>query len=439
MIGGTQIDTTKARSPRPRALGGGGAPDKGGLPSGFRLSTLNPQPSTDCKIALLTGGDDKPYVLGFVPAMTSRGIPFDVIGSDDLDVPELLNNSRVNFLNLRGDQGPDANLAWKVARVLSYYWRLLSYATTARAKVFHILWNNRFELLDRTLLMFYYKLMGKRIVLTAHNVNMRKRDGTDSWLNRSSLRIQYQLSDHIFVHTNRMKEELVNEFGLTADKVSVIPFGINNTVPNTSLSSAEAKRQLGVNSSDKTILCYGQIAPYKGLDYLIAAFTELLKRDGSCRLIIAGKPKWNQDYWNQIEQLIIDNGVQHRVIERIEHVPDEETELYFKAADVLVLSYTQVFQSGVIFLGYSFGLPAIVADVGSLKEEIIEGESGFAFEPRNAADLANKIETYFKSELFHNLETRRAQIKEHANERYSWDRVAGITTAVYSNLLCSLR
>ncbi len=196
---------------------------------------------------------------------------------------------------------------------------------------------------------------------------------------------------------------------------------------------------MGVNSSDKTILCYGQIAPYKGLDYLIAAFTELLKRDGSCRLIIAGKPKWNQDYWNQIEQLIIDNGVQHRVIERIEHVPDEETELYFKAADVLVLSYTQVFQSGVIFLGYSFGLPAIVADVGSLKEEIIEGESGFAFEPRNAADLANKIETYFKSELFHNLETRRAQIKEHANERYSWDRVAGITTAVYSNLLCSLR
>ncbi len=212
MIGGTQIDTTKARSPRPRALGGGGAPDKGGLPSGFRLSTLNPQPSTDCKIALLTGGDDKPYVLGFVPAMTSRGIPFDVIGSDDLDVPELLNNSRVNFLNLRGDQGPDANLAWKVARVLSYYWRLLSYATTARAKVFHILWNNRFELLDRTLLMFYYKLMGKRIVLTAHNVNMRKRDGTDSWLNRSSLRIQYQLSDHIFVHTNRMKEELVKAF-----------------------------------------------------------------------------------------------------------------------------------------------------------------------------------------------------------------------------------
>src|SRR6202011_1889399 len=110
------------------------------------------------------------------------------------------------------------------------------------------------------------------------------------------------------------------------------------------LTSGDAKRMLGIADSDKTILCYGQIAPYKGLGYLIAAFAEVLRGDESYRLIIAGKPKWNQDYWNQIEKLMVDNGVRHRVIERIEHVPDEETELYFKAADVLVLSYTQVFQ-----------------------------------------------------------------------------------------------
>ena len=259
--------------------------------------------------------------------------------------------------------------------------------------------------------MLYYKLMGKRVVLTAHNVNRRKRDGTDSWLNRFSLRIQYQLSDHIFVHTDRMKKELVSDFAVSADKVSVIPFGINNTVPNTSMTAADARRLLGIAESDKTILCYGQIAPYKGLEYLIAAFAKVLKEDGNYRLIIAGKPKWNQMYWKRVEQLIIDNGVRHRVVERIEHVPDEETELYFKAADVLVLSYTEVFQSGVIFLGYSFGLPAIVADVGSLKEEIIEGKTGFVFTPRDSSDLARKIEEYFHSELFRNLETNRFQIK----------------------------
>jgi glycosyltransferase involved in cell wall biosynthesis len=387
------------------------------------------------EVALLTGGDDKPYVLGFAGALTSEGISFDLIGSNDLEVPELVRNRRVNFLNLRGDQRADASFASKAFRILRYYSRLVCYAVRAQPKVFHILWNNKFELFDRTLFTLYYKLLGKRLVLTAHNVNARHRDGTDTWLNRCSLKIQYRLTDRIFVHTEKMKRELISGFDVPEHKVSVIPFGINNTVPKTDLTGGDAKRMLGIADSDKTILCYGQIAPYKGLGYLIAAFAEVLRGDGSYRLIIAGKPKWNQDYWNQIEKLILDNGVRHRVIERIEHVPDEETELYFKAADVLVLSYTQVFQSGVIFLGYSFGLPAIVADVGSLKEEIIEGTTGFVFKPRDSSDLASKIDKYFKSELFHNLETRRANIKAYANERYSWDKVAKITMGVYSDLL----
>jgi D-inositol-3-phosphate glycosyltransferase len=389
-------------------------------------------------VAVLTGGDDRPYVLGLVEAFTSAGVIFDVVGSDDLSLPELLNNRLINFLNLRGDQSSDAGLARKIKRILTYYWRLICYTATGEPKLFHILWNNKFELFDRTFLMLYYKLMGKRVVLTAHNVNRHKRDGTDSWLNRLSLRIQYQLSDHTFVHTDRMKEELVSDFAVSADKVSVIPFGINNTVPKTSITATGARQLLGIAERDKTILCYGQIAPYKGLEYLIAAFARILKEDGDYRLIIAGKPKWNRMYWKRVEQLIIDNGVRHRVVERIEHVPDEETELYFKAADVLILPYTRLFQSGVIFLGYSFGLPAIVADVGSLKEEIIEGETGFVFTPRDSSDLARKIDEYFDSELFRNLESRRLEIKAYANERYSWEKVAAITTAIYSNLISDL-
>ena len=105
-----------------------------------------------------------------------------------------------------------------------------------------------FELFDRTVLMLYYKLLGKKMVFTAHNVNAGKRDSNDSWLNRVSLKIQYSLSDHIFVHTDGMKSEMVAEFRIPESKISVIPFGINNTVPNTSLSSAEAKRQLGMDS-----------------------------------------------------------------------------------------------------------------------------------------------------------------------------------------------
>src|SRR5947209_17096336 len=130
-----------------------------------QLSTCNPtaretfrsQLSTSLHIALLTGGSDRPYVLGLVEALTSVGSSVDVIGSDELSLPDLLDNSRVNFLNLRGDQSPDAPFARKIARVIAYYGRLICYAATAKPKVFHILWNNKFELFDRTLLLLYYK------------------------------------------------------------------------------------------------------------------------------------------------------------------------------------------------------------------------------------------------------------------------------------------
>jgi D-inositol-3-phosphate glycosyltransferase len=236
-----------------------------------------------------------------------------------------------------------------------------------------------------------------------------------------------------------MKSEMTSEFRIPESKVSVIPFGINNTVPSTSLSSAEAKRQLGASGDDRAVLFFGNIAPYKGLEYLISAFVELLNKDRNYRLIIVGKPKGSEGYWKQIHQGIARSGIRDRVIERIEYIPDEETELFFKAADVLILPYTRVFQSGVLFLGYSFGLPAIASDVGTLKTEIIEGQTGFVCKPQDSSDLASKIDKYFRSELFRNLEARRAEIKAYANERFSWDKVAAITRNVYSELLSSAR
>ena len=424
----------KSEARSQRAEVGGQRSEIGGLKTGESGPPSSVTGRLTLHVALLTGGGDKPYALGMAEALTSVGIFVDFIGSDDLSVPEVVTNSRMNFLNLRGDQRPDVSPFAKAWRVLKYYVKLISYAATAQPKLFHLLWNNKFELFDRTVLMAYYKLLGKKIVFTAHNVNAGKRDLNDSWLNRLSLKIQYQLLDHIFVHTDAMKSELVSEFQIPERKVSVIPFGINNTVAKTTLSTEEARQQLGIDPKDKTMLFFGNIAPYKGLEYLVDAFAQLVGRDRSYRLLIVGRPKGDVTYWRFVEEKMIAADVRDRVIQKIEYVPDEETELYFKAADVLVLPYTRVFQSGVLFLGYSFGLPAIAADVGNLREEIIEGETGFVFKPQDSSDLASKIEAYFNSELFSKLETHRAEIKAYANERYSWDRIAAIITAVYSAL-----
>jgi D-inositol-3-phosphate glycosyltransferase len=393
----------------------------------------------DAQISLLTAGRDRPYALGLAAALATAGVKFDFIGSDEVDSPELRENPQINFLNLRGDQSVKAGALKKVSRVLIYYFRLLNYALTARPKIFHILWNNKFEFFDRTALMLFYKLLGKKIIFTAHNVNAAQRDAKDSWWNRATLKFQYRLCDHIFVHTEKMKRELFSSFGIPEKKVTVIPFGINQTVPYTTLTPESARQKLELKPSDKVILFFGNIAPYKGLEILVDAFADAIKLDTDLRLVVAGRPKGEEIYWRELSEKINRSPARAKMILKIEYVPDAETEIYFKAADVLVLPYTHIFQSGVLVLGYNFGLPAIAADVGSLREEIIEGKTGFVFEPKNVRDLGRVIQNYFASNLYFELMDRRAEIQNFANERYAWSKVADTTTTVYSNLLLSIK
>jgi D-inositol-3-phosphate glycosyltransferase len=400
------------------------------------LNRTNSEPGTSgIAVALLTGGGDRPYVYGLATALVARGAALDLIGSDELDFPEFRNHPAVNFLNLRGDQSPEAGLLTKVWRVLRYYLRLIGYAATARPKLFHLIWNNKFQHFDRTLLMLYYRALGKRVVFTAHNVNAGRRDAKDTRLNRWTLRMQYRLAHHIFVHTEKMKQELMQEFGVESARTTVIPFGINNAVPNTSLTRDQARQRLGLGPDEKTILFFGNITPYKGLEYLVEAFRRRQARGGDYRLIIAGRPYNCEQYWNAIREQVAEDVRSGRVLLRDEFVPDEETEIYFKAADVLVLPYRHIYQSGVLFLGHSFGLPVLAADVGSLKDEIVEGKTGFVFRPEDPADLARAIEQYFASDLYTELDSRRREIRDYANERHSWDVVGEMTMSVYAGLL----
>jgi D-inositol-3-phosphate glycosyltransferase len=386
-------------------------------------------------VALLTGGGDKPYAFGLATQLISKGVALDLIGSNDLDCPEFHGKQEVKFLNLRGDQRSDASLTSKVLRILTYYARLIRYAANAKPRIFHILWNNKFQSFDRTLLMLYYKLLAKKTILTAHNVNAERRDSKDTAFNRLTLRIQYRLADHVFVHTEQMKQAVFEEFGVQGARVTVIPFGINNAVPDTSLTRAEARQRLGIRNDERTILFFGNIAPYKGLEYLVAAFRQIHAQHDNHRLIIAGSPKNCEAYWTPIREAIHEDVQSGRVVLRADYIPDEETERYFKAADVLVLPYRFIYQSGVLFLGYSFGLPVLAADVGSLKDEIVEGKTGFVFKPEDPADLAKTIERYFASNLFSELSSRKQEIRDFAIDRHSWDVVGRRTMAVYADLL----
>jgi glycosyltransferase involved in cell wall biosynthesis len=80
-------------------------------------------------------------------------------------------------------------------------------------------------------------------------------------------------------------------------------------------------------------------------------------------------------------------------------------------------------------------LPVVATDVGSFREEIVEGSTGFLCKPGDPADLAKAIETYFASDLFKNLTVRRPALVEYANANHSWQAVAELTRSAYVKML----
>jgi len=386
------------------------------------------------KVALLTGGQDPSYVFGLVSTLSGRGIRVHVVGNDRVDNIEFHTSDRITFVDCRGLRR-NAGFLLKMLQLTAYYARLIAYVTFRSPEIVHILWNNKVEYFDRTILTLYFKCLGKKVVLTAHNVNKAKRDSCDSVLNRLTLRIQYHLADQIFVHTDKMKSELVEEFGVSPESVAVIPFGTNIAVPDTKLTATEAKRHLGIQDSEQTILFFGRIVPYKGLEFLVEAFHRLVRRDTNCRLIIAGEPmKGFESYIDDIRRTIADGGGADRILCRLGYIRDDETEVYFKAADVLVLPYRNIFESGLIFLAYRFGLPVIASDVGSFREELTNSGAGLLFEPGNSAALETALDGFFMSELYKDAPKHRQRIREYSSARQSWAIVGEITERVYIGL-----
>jgi len=387
------------------------------------------------QVALFTGGIDKHYACGLSRSLAMSGTSVQMICSSEMITEEVRYFPGVSCLSLYETFPAKANRFRKLLAVLRVYLRFFFYAIGSDAPIFHILWNYKLTLFDRTLLLAYYKLLGKRLVFTAHNVNAGSRDGNDTLLNRVSLRAQYRLVDHIFVHTELMRKEIVDEFGARPENITVIPFGTYDVVPQTAITSSEAKQRLGLRNTDRTLLFFGRIVPYKGLNLLVDAFLRIAPMNANYKLVIAGElMKEAEQQWRDVQNRIEQSSLSDQIIQRISHVPDNEIEIYFKAADVLALPYTQIFQSGVLFMSYSFGLPVIATDVGSFRQDVIAGVTGYVCRPSDPEDLARAIEEYFSSELFSALNDQRIRIRKSIKESNSWQIAATKTSHLYAQL-----
>ncbi len=197
------------------------------------------------------------------------------------------------------------------------------------------------------------------------------------------------------------------------------------------MDRSKALKTLGLEyaAGKKIALFFGIIRDYKGLDLLIDAMTQL---DDSYELIIAGEVYGSFDKY---EQQIRRHGLEKRIHNFIEYIPDERVPLYFSAADVCVLPYRSATQSGIISIAKNFEVPVIATDVGGLKESVQHRQNGLVVDEASPEAIGTAIRDFFGSDL---KDTCSAYIREE-NKANSWEAFSRKLLEFYEKLRESSR
>ena len=386
-------------------------------------------------IAVFNGGGQVDYMFGLVSGLAQHK-------SDSIDVldVDLTRDIFIPFENVtyypvfRVLPKKSATFLSKGLNTTRFYFLQIWYLLSRKKRIIHFQWLDRNKFADRVVLPLIARARGHKVVLTVHNINAGKRDNRDSRFNRLTLKILYKLANRLIVHTAQSRTELLNEFVIRDNKVAVIKHGMNNRVMLSGITKQASRQHFGIQNDEKVILFFGNIDYYKGLDLLVDCL-KFLPADmlGNLKVLIAGNSK-SPDYTNLILEKIKQSGLQEKIIHHIRYIPDEDVESYFMAADCIVLPYRNIYQSGVIFMAYAFGLPLIVSDIGNFRNDIVEGTTGFLIEGSKPEDLSATIVRYFDSDIYHNLEENRELIKKWAWEQYSWEHIGVETRSLYQSI-----
>ncbi|HEY3373282.1 MAG TPA: glycosyltransferase [Prolixibacteraceae bacterium] len=185
-----------------------------------------------------------------------------------------------------------------------------------------------------------------------------------------------------------------------------------------------AKEKLKLDISTKYLLFFGFIRDYKGLDLLLNAFADARLRKFKVKLLIAG------EYYSSPEpylELISKNQLADLIELRTDFIADEEVNLYFSAADMVVQPYKSATQSGVTQIGYHFNKPMLVTNVGGLSEIIADGKIGYVVEPESEK-IADALVDFYENDRMGEFETNIVDEKK----KFSWENMVNTFLFVYN-------
>jgi len=222
------------------------------------------------------------------------------------------------------------------------------------------------------------------LVLTVHDTvpyNGQKM----SWLQRVGHDWPMKLAHRLIVHTRGGRQALIDR-GVPPAKIAVIPHGALR-LPVVAPPPASAR------DPRWTVVLFGEIKPYKGLDVLIEALAALpADVRAQARIVVAGRPRMDVA---PLVARIAELGLQPQFDLRLQRQSEAEMAALFAEADCFVFPYRQIDASGVYFLVKAFGKWLIASRVGIFAEDVVEGVEGVLVPsddvPALAAALASAI------------------------------------------------
>jgi glycosyltransferase involved in cell wall biosynthesis len=255
---------------------------------------------------------------------------------------------------------------------------------------------------------------GGRLVWTIHNVLPHECPNRAAEI--SLCRFLASRVDMIHVMDATTARIVAPLYELPTARTVVIPHASYVGVYPDVVSREAARGRLGLREHEIALLMLGGIRPYKGIGLLLDVFDELSRSDPRLRLLVVGKPSDipECEQWRERSE-------RHpRIMAHFAHAADADLQIWYRAADLAVLPYVSVLNSGSFQLALSFDLPVVGARDGSMAV-LLDPEYTEAFTPGSAADLRRALETAV-GRLVGRPEVRRAA--HEAARRYPPDAMA---------------
>jgi len=248
--------------------------------------------------------------------------------------------------------------------------------------------------------------------------NMSRKYFTLPWLIRNS--------KQFFVHGKRIKESMVKKYKIPKNKIVVIPMALHNFNPFRKYMKMKIKEER------ETVLLFGTIAMYKGIEYLIKAEPFISHEIPDVKIVIAGKPlnKANKKYFEECKKLMVDRN-RYEIYERF--IDWKLGAKLMKRASVVVLPCVEASMSGVIPVAYAFKKSLVVTNVGSIPEIVDNGKTGLVVPPKNPEALAKAVVKLLKNKRLRHRMGRNGYKK--LNTELSWDRVLDVLIRSYKKII----